>query len=173
MQKDINTLIEYWYIVLLVGAWIAFISTLLTKKYLSSRRLGALKVYVAPILLLLFGLNKMTHFKYLLPTIILFVFMIILFGFIGAHWSYKLQQFYYYNNKTEMVGGTYSIFLMLANIFIMLLLSFHSFVNPIAYHSFQYMIVYATLGGSVKGLLIGESVNMWWHVKALKLKKSD
>ncbi|WP_180676323.1 hypothetical protein [Leuconostoc citreum] len=44
MQKDINTLIEYWYIVLLVGAWIAFISTLLTKKYLSSRRLGALKV---------------------------------------------------------------------------------------------------------------------------------
>lgn len=72
-----------------------------------------------------------------------------------------------------MVGGTYSIFLMLANIFIMLLLSFHSFVNPIAYHSFQYMIVYATLGGSVKGLLIGQSVNMWWHLKALKLKKSD
>lgn len=85
MQKDINTLIQYWYIVLLVGAWIAFISTLLTKKYLSSRRLGALKVYVAPILLLLFGLDKTTHFKYLLPAIILFVFMVILFGFIGAH----------------------------------------------------------------------------------------
>ncbi|UUE16965.1 hypothetical protein LQZ13_05535 [Leuconostoc mesenteroides] len=170
MKKDIFTLAQYWYIVLLIVIWIVFVSSLLSKKYLSGSKISLFKIYVAPILFLIFGIDKLVNFNHLLVAITFFLFITTLFSFIGAHLAYKLQFFHYHDNQLKFIGGAYGIFLMLTNIIIMLLLNFHSLVNPLSYNSWQYLIVYTLFGGSVKGLLIGQSVNIWWHVNFLKSK---
>ncbi|WP_367366610.1 hypothetical protein [Leuconostoc pseudomesenteroides] len=171
MVTDIYVMTKYWYFVVLVVLWIVFISVIISKKYLNSSKISFFKIYIAPIVLLLFGIDKVVHFSHFLLAILLFLLTTILFSFIGARLSYDFQNFIYSNDQIKFTGGKYAIVLMLANVIVMLLLNFHSLVNPMTYNSWQYLIIYSLLGGAVKGLLVGQSINMWWHITFLKLKK--
>ncbi|MBS0948461.1 hypothetical protein JK167_12325 [Levilactobacillus brevis] len=167
MQRDIFVLIKYWYFFLLVVFWLVAVSIFLSRKYLASTRLNPLKIYVTPILFIVLGSEKMFLFKDIRLAITVFIITTIVFSFLGAHIALKKQVFTNRNNELRMVGGKYSILLMLINIITLVILTFHGYVNPQEYESLSYTLLYPFVNGFVKGLLIGQSVNMWWHLKRL------
>ncbi|KRK68190.1 hypothetical protein [Lentilactobacillus buchneri] len=103
-------------------------------------------------------------------TLTIFLVIIVLASFFGAHLAYKYQSFFWRENQIKMIGGKYAISLMIMNVIVILLINFHGWVNPESYETWSYTLTYAITSAIVKGLLIGQSVNMWWHLKVLPKK---
>jgi hypothetical protein len=170
MKNDVLTIMHGWYIALGVVLWLTFITIFASKHYLNSSPVSWIKLYLTPILFIAFGIEKIGHFKHLPVALTIFLVIILLTSFLGARFAYKYQSFFYQDNQIKMIGGKYAISLMIVNVIVMLLINFHGWVNPQSYETWSYTLTYATTSAIVKGLLIGQSINMWWHLKLLPKK---
>ncbi|MFT8401209.1 MAG: hypothetical protein ABF679_08115 [Lentilactobacillus diolivorans] len=167
MKNDLLAIMHGWYIALAVVLWLTFVTIFVSKRYLSSSPVSWAKLYLTPILFIVFGIEKIIRFQHLAATLIIFLVIILLASFLGAHLAYKFQVFFSEDNQIKMIGGKYAISLMIMNVIVMLLINFHGWVNPQSYETWSYTLTYAITSAIVKGLLIGQSVNMWWHLKVL------
>ncbi|MCV3741535.1 hypothetical protein OF387_09845 [Lentilactobacillus hilgardii] len=167
MVQDFLTITHYWYIALGVIVWLTLVTTFVSKRYLNSSPISWAKLYLTPILFIIFGVEKIVRFQHLAATLLIFLVLIVLASFLGAHLAYRYQAFFYQKNQVKMIGGKYAIFLMIMNVIVMLIINFHGWVNPQSYDAWSYTLTYAITSAVVKGLLIGQSVNMWWHLKIL------
>lgn len=170
MKNDILTIMHGWYIALGVVLWLTLVTIFVSKRYLSSSPVNWAKLYLTPILFIVFGIEKIVRFRHLAATLTIFLVIIVLASFFGAHLAYKYQSFFWRENQIKMIGGKYAISLMIMNVIVMLLINFHGWVNPESYETWSYTLTYAITSAIVKGLLIGQSVNMWWHLKVLPKK---
>ncbi len=167
MENDFLTVTHYWYIALAIGLWLTFVTTFVSKRYLNSSPISWAKLYLTPILFVAFGIEKISRFRHLTLTLSVFLVVILLASFLGAHIAYQHQAFFSQDDQLKMIGGKYAIALMIMNVVVMLLVNFHGLVNPKSYQTWSYALTYAIAGGIIKGLLIGQSINMWWHLKGL------
>lgn len=170
MKNDVLTIMHGWYIALGVVLWLTFVTIFVSKRYLNSSPVSWAKLYLTPILFIVFGIEKIVRFQHLATTLTIFLVIIMLASFLGAHLAYKYQSFFSQDNQIKMIGGKYAIGLMIMNVIVMLLINFHGWVNPQSYETWSYTLTYAITSAIVKGLLIGQSVNMWWHLKVLPKK---
>ncbi|GEP23928.1 hypothetical protein [Lentilactobacillus diolivorans] len=167
MKNDLLAIMHGWYIALAVVLWLTFVTIFVSKRYLSSSPVSWAKLYLTPILFIVFGIEKIVRFQHLAATLAIFLVIILLASFLGAHLAYKFQAFFSEDNQIKMIGGKYAISLMIMNVIVMLLINFHGWVNPQSYETWSYTLTYAITSAIVKGLLIGQSVNMWWHLRVL------
>ncbi len=167
MKNDLLAIMHGWYIALAVVLWLTFVTIFVSKRYLSSSPVSWAKLYLTPILFIVFGIEKIVRFQHLAATLTIFLVIILFASFLGAYLAYKFQAFFSEDNQIKMIGGKYAISLMIMNVVVMLLINFHGWVNPQSYETWSYTLTYAITSAIVKGLLIGQSVNMWWHLKVL------
>lgn len=170
MKNDILTIMRNWYIALGVVLWLTFVTIFVSKRYLNSSPVSWVKLYLTPIIFIAFGIEKIDHFQHLAAALTIFLVIILLASFLGARLAYKHQAFFSQNNQIKMIGGKYAISLMIMNVIVMLLINFHGWVNPQSYATWSYTLTYATTSAIIKGLLIGQSINMWWHLELLPKK---